>query len=43
MATSVSEVDESDVKKVSTDANKYGSEFVNVFYKTLDNKRHVSF
>ena len=42
MATSAEVVDETDVKEISTLANKYGSEFVNVFYKTLDNKRHVS-
>lgn len=32
--------DEESVKEISKLANEYGSEFVNVFYKTLDTKRH---
>ena len=29
------------IKEISKLANEYGTEFVNVFYKTLDSKRHV--
>jgi hypothetical protein len=43
-ATSIPESinDEDSIKEISKLANEYGTEFVNVFYKTLDTKRHVS-
>lgn len=33
--------DEESVKEISKLANQYGSEFVNVFYRNFDTKRHV--
>ncbi len=33
--------DPESVKEIAKLANEYGTEFVNVFYKTFDNKRQV--
>ncbi len=41
MATAVSESSNESVKEISKLANEYGTEFVNLFYKSLDTKRHV--
>jgi hypothetical protein len=35
-------IKESDLKELSKNANEYGSEFVDIFYKTFDSKRHVN-
>jgi hypothetical protein len=42
MATVVSESTNESVKEISKLANEYGTDFVNLFYKSLDTKRHVN-
>ena len=42
MATAVSESTNESVKEISKLANEYGTDFVNLFYKSLDTKRHVN-
>lgn len=37
-----SQIKQESVREISKLANEYGSDFVNIFYKTLDQKRHVN-
>jgi len=38
--TAVDNTEVEDLKELSNSANEYGSDFVHIFYKTLDTKRH---